>query len=59
MVKYEFIYMKNKYIMESNQSNNDIIFHKYSSLINQDINKLVFLNKGKIIINKVFRSKLI
>ena len=38
--------MKNKYIIENND-NNPIIFHKYASLINQDLNQLLFLFKGK------------
>ena len=46
MVKMEFIYMKNKYIIE-NEDNNFIIFQKYSSLINKDLNQLLFLYKGK------------
>ena len=46
MVKFEFIYMKNKFIME-NKDNNTKIFHKYSSLINKDLNQLLFLYNGK------------
>ena len=46
MVKIEFIYMKNKFIIE-NKDNYSIIFQKYSSLINKDLNQLLFLYKGK------------
>jgi len=45
MVKIEFVYMKNKYIMENDDNNT--IFQKYSSLINKDLNQLLFLYKGK------------
>ena len=38
--------MKNKFIIE-NKDNNSIIFQKYSSLINKDLNQLLFLYKGK------------
>ena len=46
MVKIEFIYMKNKFIIE-NTDNNSKIFQKYSSLINNDLSELLFLYKGK------------
>ena len=45
MVKIEFIYMKNKYIIENDDINS--IFQKYSSLINKDLNELLFFYKGK------------
>jgi len=45
MVKIEFIYMKNKYIIEKDDIN--CIFQKYSSLINKDLNELLFFYKGK------------
>ena len=38
--------MKNKFTIENND-NNPIIFQKYASLINQDLNQLLFLYKGK------------
>ena len=38
--------MKNKYIIES-EDKSHIIYQKYSSLINQDLNQLLFLYKGK------------
>ena len=40
MVKVEFIYMKNKYIIENDDINS--IFQWYSSLINKDLNELLF-----------------
>ena len=46
MVKFEFIYMKNKFIIE-NKDNNSKIFYKYLSLINKDVNQVLFLYKGK------------
>ena len=45
MVKIEFIYMNNKYIIENDDINS--IFQKYSSLINKDLNELLFFYKGK------------
>ena len=45
MVKIEFIYMKNKYIIENDDINS--IFQKYSSLINKYLNELLFYYKGK------------
>ena len=45
MVKIQFIYMKNKYIIENDDNN--FIFQKYSSLINKDLKELLFLYKGK------------
>ena len=48
MVKYEFIYFKNKHILD-NYENNYNIFKKYASIINQDINQLKFYYKGRII----------
>ena len=41
MVKIEFIYLNNKFIME-NEDNNTKIFQKYSSLINNDLNNYYF-----------------
>jgi len=45
MVKFGFIYMKNKYIIENDDINS--LFQKYSSLINKDLNELLFFYKGK------------
>ena len=45
MVKIEFIYMKNKYIMENDDINS--IFQKYSSLINKGLKELLLFYKGK------------
>ena len=45
MVKIEFIYMNNKYIIENDDINS--LFQKYSSLINKDLNELLFFYKGK------------
>lgn len=45
MVKIEFIYMKNKYIMENDDINS--IFQNYSSLINKNLKELLFYYKGK------------
>ena len=58
MVKIKFIYINNKYILETedNKDNNYLIF--YSSLINQDLNQLVFLYKGKILDAKNIKNKL-
>jgi len=45
MVKIEFIYMNNKYIIKNYDNNS--VFQKYSSLINKDLNELLFFYKGK------------
>jgi len=57
MVKIEFIYMKNKFIIANEDINS--IFQKYSSLINKDLNELLFVYKGKClnIGNNIFKSK--
>ena len=44
MLKIDFIYIKNKYIMENDDINS--IFQKYSSLINKDLKELLLLYKG-------------
>ena len=46
MVKIEFIYMRNKYIIENDSINT--IFKKYSSLINKGLNELLFFYMEKI-----------
>ena len=46
MVKYEFIYMNNHYTIDNSDYNNNIL-QQYTSLINQDINQLIFLYCSK------------
>ena len=56
-----FIYGHNKYMIEDEENNLKAILKKYSSIINQDLKDLLFLNKGKILslnsIEQVYKYK--